>query len=319
MEYSRALLSFYRYSEAEQAMARAGEALGISLKLTGKMGRISKYATKSAPHLVLDVVSQEVVVKPPEDGPVLEEGEPEEEEKTGGSYAPKNIELGEDSILLERTKLDEEMDGKKLEILDVGTQILVLGAVTLRTRGEAGSEARREEIQAHLERALERDGSTGDWLVFSAALLERSRNELGSTKRRERALLQMQTLMEQWSDKEPSTCARADSFFVTGYPFRWEMAKELAQDYMRSGVFLSAFELLKELKLWEDAVECLFLGGRKTQARTLAAERMKEAPSPALLCVLGDIEQKDEHYRHAWKMSGGRFARAMRALGSSLF
>lgn len=35
-----------------------------------------------------------------------------------------------------------------------------------------------------------------------------------------------------------------------GYPFKWEMVKELAQSYMEMGVFMSAFELLKQVELW---------------------------------------------------------------------
>ena len=45
------------------------------------------------------------------------------------------------------------------------------------------------------------------------------------------------------------------------------MVKELAQDYMQMGVFMSAFEMLKEVELWEECVECLFLSGKKTKAK----------------------------------------------------
>lgn len=40
--------------------------------------------------------------------------------------------------------------------------------------------------------------------------------------------------------------------------------RELAKDYMSIGVFISAYELLLEVELWEDCILCLFMGGRGT-------------------------------------------------------
>ncbi len=38
--------------------------------------------------------------------------------------------------------------------------------------------------------------------------------------------------------------------------------KELAKAYMSMGVFISAYELLHEVELYEDCILALFLGGR---------------------------------------------------------
>lgn len=66
IEYSRCLLSFYKYKESEEALEQARALLKLKVKLTGKMGRRSKYSQKSSPQLVLDVESEEVKIKPPE-------------------------------------------------------------------------------------------------------------------------------------------------------------------------------------------------------------------------------------------------------------
>lgn len=48
------------------------------------------------------------------------------------------------------------------------------------------------------------------------------------------------------------------------YPFRWQIMRELAKNYMSIGVFMSAYELLIDVELWEDCILCLFMGGRAT-------------------------------------------------------
>ncbi len=49
IEYSRCLLCFYKYNECEEALNKARDIMKLSVKLTGKMGRRSKYSTKSIP------------------------------------------------------------------------------------------------------------------------------------------------------------------------------------------------------------------------------------------------------------------------------
>jgi tetratricopeptide (TPR) repeat protein len=99
------------------------------------------------------------------------------------------------------------------------------------------------------------------------------------------------------------------------------MMRELAKSYQSMGVFISAYELLLEVGLYEDCILCLFLGGRATQAEELAAERLKidkNAP-PGILCLLGDIKRDHTYYKQAWEASGHKFARAMRSLGRYYF
>ena len=40
--------------------------------------------------------------------------------------------------------------------------------------------------------------------------------------------------------------------------------RELAKAYMMIGVFISAYELLLEVELWEDCILSLFMGGRSS-------------------------------------------------------
>jgi hypothetical protein len=93
--------------------------------------------------------------------------------------------------------------------------------------------------------------------------------------------------------------------------------RELAKSYMGMGVFISAYELLLEVELYEDCVLSLFLGGRASQAEKLASETLTKSKvaSPGILCLLGDIKKDRTYYLRAWEESSHKNARAMRSLG----
>lgn len=66
--------------------------------------------------------------------------------------------------------------------------------------------------------------------------------------------------------------------------------RELAKDYMKMGVFVSAYEMLREIELYEDCILAMFMSGRHTEAEKLAKERLEKCNSPGILCLLGDIK-----------------------------
>jgi len=90
---------------------------------------------------------------------------------------------------------------------------------------------------------------------------------------------------------------------------------------------MSAYELLKDVELSEDAIKCLYIAGRETQALEVAnetIERYKEFGEHDLkynniLCMMGDIKSDPSFYEKAWKSSNERCARAMRSLAKSYF
>ena len=54
------------------------------------------------------------------------------------------------------------------------------------------------------------------------------------------------------------------------------MMKEFSVLYQQMGMFISAYELLSEVELFEEAIKCLYIGGRKTQAIKYAEKFLKE-------------------------------------------
>ena len=160
------------------------------------------------------------------------------------------------------------------------------------------------------------------WLVFSCSLLHRSRNETDSSKRKERSLIQMQALVDQFKDKEPNSLDRLSYAFCSGYPLYWGLKRETARNYMQIGCFSSAYEMLQDMELYEDAIQCLFLSGRKTEATEKAQDIVKKGgrETPSIMCLLADYatntpEEREKLYKDAWEISRNRYPKAMRNLG----
>ena len=54
----------------------------------------------------------------------------------------------------------------------------------------------------------------------------------------------------------------------------WGVKVELAKNYSKLGIHMSAYELLKTVGMYEEACKSLYLGGRESKAIELADELM---------------------------------------------
>eukprot|EP00826_Nyctotherus_ovalis_P046187 TRINITY_DN518_c0_g1_i6.p1 TRINITY_DN518_c0_g1~~TRINITY_DN518_c0_g1_i6.p1 ORF type:complete len:811 (-),score=214.40 TRINITY_DN518_c0_g1_i6:18-2450(-) len=300
VEFAYCALTFYKYTLAEYCLETAREIGGITHSLTGKMGKKTKYQQQALPQLVLNIDTKTEVL---------------EEIKEGN---PQNVPLEEDSILYEKPVLenDELLKQSKLSLYD---QIYINGFCRYLMLTRPKDKILTETLTPYISKTLEQSNS---WLVYSTSLLNRSRNETDSTKRKERSLLQMQALIDQYSDKSPPALDRLGSSFCAGYPLRWGLRLEMARDYMSIGCFSSAYEMLQDMELYEEAVKCLFLAGRITEAveRAQKVVEGKGREAPGVMCLLADFSAKDNKeredlYKRAWELSEGKCPRALRSLG----
>lgn len=79
---------------------------------------------------------------------------------------------------------------------------------------------------------------------------------------------------------------------------------------------MTAFEMMNELEMYDEAAECLYGCGKYTQAENYIKEIFeKHGESPQILCLLGEMNKDDSKYERAWEISGHKYARAMRMLG----
>ena len=52
----------------------------------------------------------------------------------------------------------------------------------------------------------------------------------------------------------------------------WGVKLELSKNYQRIGIYMSAYELMRSVAMDEEAVKCLFMAGRQSQAIEMADE-----------------------------------------------
>ncbi|GMH61521.1 hypothetical protein TrRE_jg6929, partial [Triparma retinervis] len=148
-----------------------------------------------------------------------------------------------------------------------------------------------------------------------------------------RAVLQIQALVDQHEQKltitqstykaaiEDSKGAeeRLSNLHRIVYPPRWGIKKDLGERYAKMGILTSAAEIFEGLHLWDEVVECYTHAGKKGLAEEVVRRELEKKPTPRMYAALGDITDDEECYKRSWELSGGKYARAMAAMGRMSF
>jgi len=83
------------------------------------------------------------------------------------------------------------------------------------------------------------------------------------------------------------------------YPMRYLFQKEVANRFQDTGMFMSAYELLDQIDLTAEAIKCLAIAGRQTEAIKKSEKFIEELELKGqtstlayadMLCTLGDIK-----------------------------
>lgn len=244
----------------------------------------------------------------------------------GGQYVKQD----EESILWEQPVLvDEEKELKseaenitKIELKEVRVEDqLALQAYInyLFITMPAKEESTFEYIRAYVGFCVQK---SNNWLTFSKALLYRCKNEVDRSKTFERSMAQGQTLIDQYhEDQATPVLEKLNYVFSSAYPMFWGVQKALADNYQSIGVFMSAYELLYRIGILDEAVKCLFMAGRQTQAIELADKLMAKGTSQNynLMCLIGEMKRDHTWFERAWEESNHRCSRAARSLGKYYF
>ena len=249
-------------------------------------------------------------------------------EENADKLKTQMIEHGEDGILLEKVKFDDEKENivSRLSILDQA--ILLALCLDVKNNNPADG-LTGEQMGAYLARVLDHHD---DWMVYSTALLERAWLEYERSQGRERAILQIQALVDQHSNRLTITQSTFDSVQDSAppqerlvnlhsivYPPRWAMLQDLAERYAKLGVVTTAAELFQEIEQWDEVVECFRHAGKVSQAEDIVRERLSESETPRMWAALGDLTNDPSHYRKALELSNGRYSDAYVALGKYHF
>jgi len=351
---------------AKRAFAKAKETAQLNIQMTGVMGKRTKFQKQEKTQLIL--LASSATTKDPEnreqdtEAPknsnspavkaietevpneiVAEDDNDATEEENGGEIVGSTSVLGIPKVRLEEvdaeTPLHEEIQYAKetsdeearmrrgtLSLLD---QCIVLGLCMDVKNSYAMEALTAEEMLAYVERVLQ---SPENWMVYSTALLIKSQLEFERNKTKERAILQMQVLVDQQTDRLTPTQPRQRDvdnaapvterlafLHALSWPAVWELKRGLAQLYYEVGAAGSALQIFEEVRLWEEAVDCLVIMDKRARAEKLIRERLAVEPTAHLMCVLGSLLQDEDWFSKAWEFSGKRHARAKRELALMAF
>ena len=241
----------------------------------------------------------------------------------------KHDDVSDDALLLEKIKFDDDQDNAhyNLSILD---QSIIL-ALCLDVKNDNPMDGLTgEQMGGFLARVLNQHD---DWMVYATALLERAWLECERNHGRERAILQIQALADQHSNRltltqstfksveEDSAPAqdRLKNLHGIVYPPRWDMMRDLAERYAKLGVVTSAAEIFEELELWDEVVECYKIAGKESKAEEVVRKRLAEKETPRMYAALGDLTRDPKCFERALQLSHGKFYDAHVALGKFHF
>ena len=235
--------------------------------------------------------------------------------------APKMVTLKEvepETDILEETRyINNPIDESTLS---AAQQAVLLAEAARHFYGaSAKDELSLESVNAIVTRALLKPTkqASADWLVFSAGLYFRCKAEFQRIKTRGRSCFQLEALVKQFEDAEP--LHRTGFVHSVCYPCVWEIKKELGTRMCEVGMLLTAYEMFKDLDMWQQAVDCLAASGRKNQAIDILRDFDEQRKlTPNLLCSFGDLTGDMQYYHRAWDVSRMSSSRSQRSIGRQL-
>ncbi|SBT82274.1 conserved Plasmodium protein, unknown function [Plasmodium ovale] len=157
-----------------------------------------------------------------------------------------------------------------------------------------------------------------NWLLHSCILWYKCKYETFRLKTVDRAAAQLNELLKECYDETPECSERMKFIYDIYYPTTWEMKKEIGNVMIKTGSVVSAFNIFKDLKLWEEAITCLIEADRKEEAKELLDDLLqKKKKNPGLLCLYGLIDRSNslKYYIDAWNLSNCKYAKAARYIG----
>jgi len=314
LEWGLAHHYFNRPDQGKLYFHKAMEYSGLQVEVTGAVGKRTKFQQESKAQMVVRATSAN-------DGAGFDG-------MTDQSDKMKAIEHGEDGILLEKIKFDDEKENQVSRLSTLDQAILLSLCLDVKNNNPADG-LTGEQMGAYLARVLEQHD---DWMVYSTALLERAWLECERTQGRERAILQIQALVDQHSNRLTVTQSTFESVEESAppqdrlrnlhsivYPPRWAMLRDLAERYAKLGVVTTAAEMFEEIEQWDEVVECYRHAGKLSQAEQIVCESLAKAETPRMWAALGDLTKDPSHYHKALELSNGRYSDAYVALGKYHF
>eukprot|EP00879_Flechtneria_rotunda_P017593 GHRR01018443.1.p1 GENE.GHRR01018443.1~~GHRR01018443.1.p1 ORF type:complete len:607 (+),score=293.02 GHRR01018443.1:146-1822(+) len=195
-------------------------------------------------------------------------------------------------------------------------QALLLGWAAQIKKGTSHDDLQQWQMAPFVEAVLQQQST--QYMLHATARLLKCRHEKARGRTRERALMQLEQLCNALESRQPPMTVRLPYCHCVRFPLWPLLKKELAEFYIALGFVGAALKIFESLEMWDQLILCYQLLDKKQVALELVQQRLQVTPDNAKLwCVLGDIQQQDQHYEKAWQVSNRRSARAQRSIGKS--
>ncbi|GFO04138.1 tetratricopeptide repeat protein 27, partial [Plakobranchus ocellatus] len=304
VEASHCFQYFYEYKKAAEQIETARKKAGISIELTGAMGKRTRFQQDDKAQLILLVKREE------------ERSDASVVQHQAEVFLPKILPLDDDTVLNEVAYTEQHVDASTL--ISSYEQVLLLGLMESYRRSRAEERLTTEEVLTYISFILKH---VTNWNVAVCALNIRSKLERDRRRTVERSMLQLEELSNKASRPEtsPGISSRIPLFYAANVPSLWTIQRDLASLFLNLGLTGEALDIFEKLELWEDAIACYKKMGKLEKAEFVIRQRLAVEETPNMLCFLGDVTRSLEHYERAWELSNHRSARAMRCMGYIYF
>lgn len=314
LEWGLAQHHFYHPS-CNVSFLKAMEYSSLKVEVTGAVGKRTKFQQEATAQMLVRAVSRSI--------PIVTMNDAEK-----GVIQRQLVEHSEDELLLERIKFNDDNENE-IEHLSILDQAILLSLCLDVKNNNPADGLTGEQMGAYLARVLDHHD---DWMVYSTGLLERSWLEFERSHGRERAILQIQALSDQHTNRLTITQSTFESIeesapvqdrlrnlHIIVYPPRWSMLADLAERYASMGIVTSAAEIFADVEMWDEVVECYTIAGKSSKAEQIVRERLAQVETPRMWAALGDITNEPEYYEKALELSKGRYSSAYVSLGKYHF
>jgi tetratricopeptide (TPR) repeat protein len=270
--------------------------LGFSFRLSGELGRGTKFQQQSTAQLCLVI----------DDCASLRGGEA----PFCRSVAPhgREVLLDSDSAVLERPALDTSAVSPSLTLEELCVLLLESSAILDRGASETRDEGRLMLVNYVLD-------CNPPFAAVTVALFRKSVIESRDCRSQHRAALQLEAIVNEAALPDPIASLRLKGFFLVEHPTEWEVRREMGLAFLGIGAARTAARVFADHAMWEELAQCCVIAGDPNLGiNTLESQ----TPTAQILCVLGELKNDAGLLEQSWSLSGCRFGRAQRSLGKLL-